>query len=119
MALFHALIRTHHITSRKKIAQLRKAANKHECYALLRSGGYPGIMYCKGSEQGVREWVAAVQQLRYKDFQLAVRPELIGSEVAQSEEQPRLVEVPSVNDFAAAMKERGLSAWWERAMGFS
>lgn len=61
MALFHALIRTHHITSRKKVAHLRKAADKHACYALLRSGGYPGIMYCKGDEQGVRDWVSTVQ----------------------------------------------------------
>ena len=61
MALFHALIRTHHITSRKKVAHLRKAAGKFECYALLRSGGCPGIMYCKGSEEAVRGWVGTVQ----------------------------------------------------------
>ena len=58
--IYHALIRTHHITSRKKVAHLRKAAAQYDCYALLRSGGCPGIMYCKGSEEGVKEWVAAV-----------------------------------------------------------
>ena len=58
--IYHALIRTHHITSRKKVAHLRKAAAQYDCYALLRSGGSPGIMYCKGSEEGVKEWVAAV-----------------------------------------------------------
>ena len=61
MAFYHALIRTHHITSRKKVASLRKAAAKYGCYALLRSGGCPGIMYCKGNEEGVREWVSTVQ----------------------------------------------------------
>lgn len=61
VSLWHALIRTHHITSRKKVAHLRKAADKYACWALLRSGGSPGIMYCKGSEEGVREWVATVQ----------------------------------------------------------
>jgi hypothetical protein len=61
MTFFHALIRTHHITSRKKVAHLRKATGKYDVYALLRSGGCPGIMYCKGSEDGVREWVATVQ----------------------------------------------------------
>lgn len=61
MSLFHALIRTHHITSRKKVAHLRKAAGKLGCYALLRSGGCPGIMYCKGSEEEVKEWVKTVQ----------------------------------------------------------
>lgn len=64
MSLFHALIRTHHITSRKKVAHLRKAASKFDCYALLRSGGCPGIMYCKGSEEAVREWVGTVQVSR-------------------------------------------------------
>ena len=61
MTLFHALIRTHHITSRKKVAHLRKAASKFDCYALLRSGGCPGIMYCKGGEESVKEWVGTVQ----------------------------------------------------------
>lgn len=39
--------------------------------------------------------------------------------MAQSEEQPGLFEVESVNDFAAAMEKRGISAWWKRAMGFA
>jgi hypothetical protein len=60
-SLWHALIRTHHITSRRKVGHLRKAADRHAIWALLRSGGNPGIMYCKGSEEGVKEWVAAVQ----------------------------------------------------------
>lgn len=59
--LFNALIRTHHITSRKKVAILKKAASNHECYVLLRSGGSPGIMYVEGSERGVEQWVATVQ----------------------------------------------------------
>jgi len=59
--IFHTLIRTHHITSRNKVAHLRKAADKYACYALLRTGGCPGIMYCRGSEDAVREWVSTVQ----------------------------------------------------------
>jgi hypothetical protein len=59
--IYNALIRTHHITSRKKVASLKKAAEKYACYALLRSGGSPGIMYCEGSEVGVRDWVTTVQ----------------------------------------------------------
>lgn len=58
---WNALIRTHHITSRKKVAALRRAAMDHGVFALLRSGGAPGIMYVEGSEAGVRAWVAAVQ----------------------------------------------------------
>lgn len=58
--LFHALIRTHHITSRKKVAKLKQAADFHHVFALLRSGGAPGIMYVEGEERGVRQWVDAV-----------------------------------------------------------
>lgn len=58
---FNALIRTHHITSRKKVVLLKKAAERLSCDVLLRSGGAPGIMYCEGSEDDVRRWVTAVQ----------------------------------------------------------
>lgn len=58
--MYHALIRTHHITSRKKVATLKAAAKNHGCYALLRSGGTPGIMYVRGEEGGVKEWVETV-----------------------------------------------------------
>lgn len=61
-APWHALIRTHHITSRKKIARLRHAASEHGVFAMLRSGGAPGIMYVVGKErESVEGWVASVQ----------------------------------------------------------
>jgi hypothetical protein len=58
--MYHALIRTHHITSRKKVSNLKAAAKKHSCFALLRSGGTPGIMYVRGDEENVMEWVGIV-----------------------------------------------------------
>ncbi|RKU44890.1 hypothetical protein DL546_007616 [Coniochaeta pulveracea] len=119
MALFHALIRTHHITSRKKVAHLRKAAGQFDCYALLRSGGCPGIMYCKGGEEGVKEWVSTVQRLRYKDFYLACKPALIEGKSAQIRDPAGLFEVDTVKEFGVAMDKRGLFDWWGRAMGFS
>ncbi|KAK4169081.1 hypothetical protein QBC43DRAFT_341113 [Cladorrhinum sp. PSN259] len=119
MLLFHALIRTHHITSRKKVTHLRKAAKEFECFALLRSGGCPGIMYCKGSEDGVKNWVGTVQRLRYKDFHLASKPAPIESAAGQLQEHVGLFEIEDVNDFAAAMEQRGISAWWRKAMDFS
>ncbi|KAK4242231.1 hypothetical protein C8A03DRAFT_40359 [Achaetomium macrosporum] len=119
MTFFHALIRTHHITSRKKVAHLRKAAKQFDLYALLRSGGCPGIMYCKGSEHGVNSFVATVQGLRYKDFKLASRPAPIESDAGQRREQTGLSEVESVQEFAAAMEKRGLIQWWKRAMDFA
>jgi len=60
-AIWNALIRTHHITSRKKVAKLKQAAATHNVFALLRSGGCPGIMYVQGSQSGVEDWVAVVQ----------------------------------------------------------
>lgn len=58
---WHALIRTHHITSRKKVAKLRQSASAEDVYALIHNGGPPGIMYVEGDKSGVASWVAAVQ----------------------------------------------------------
>jgi hypothetical protein len=60
MSAWIALIRTHHITSRKKVAALKTAAENHGVFAILRSGGSPGIMYVEGSEEGVKSWVSRV-----------------------------------------------------------
>ena len=59
--MYNALIRTHHITSRKKVAVLKAAAKKLDVYALLRYGGSPGMMYVEGEEDGVRKWVEIVK----------------------------------------------------------
>ena len=58
--MYNALIKTHHVTSRKKIAQLKKAADLHSVYALLRVGGTPGVMYVEGSEESVKGWLGIV-----------------------------------------------------------
>lgn len=58
--LYNALIRTHHITSRKKVAKLKQAASTNAVAVLLRSGGSPGIMYVQGERVGVEEWVGVV-----------------------------------------------------------
>lgn len=68
--MFNALIRTHHITSRKKVTKLKQAAEACDIFALLRSGGCPGIMYVEGNEKGVRQWVDSVHVSRLsKDIQ--------------------------------------------------
>ena len=58
--IWNALIRTHHITSRKKVAKLRQAAGDCQVYALICYGGCPGIMYTEGSYEGVKGWVESV-----------------------------------------------------------
>ncbi|KAF2455563.1 hypothetical protein BDY21DRAFT_289289 [Lineolata rhizophorae] len=116
----HALVKTHHITSRKKVAQLRKAAGKLGCYALLRSGGCPGIMYCRGAPDAVQEWVATVHALRYKDYQLMMRPATVEStRLGQIDHTPGLFEIGTVKGFANAMEQDGLLEWWRHGMKFA
>lgn len=123
-SIFNALIRTHHITSRKKLAALRKAASNNAVYALMCSGGCPGIMYCEGDEDGVKEWVGIVQRLRYKDFQLVKKPAELENLQGQSHLRKALVlgkmeEVESVKEFGARMDALGLWDWWRRGMGYT
>jgi hypothetical protein len=65
---WNALIRTHHITSRKKVAKLKQAAGLHGVFVLLRSSGSPGIMYVEGGKDGVVAWVDVVH---VRDFRLS------------------------------------------------
>jgi hypothetical protein len=115
-SVFNALIRTHHITSRKKLRLVRKAATDHDVdLVLIRSGGSPGIMYAEGrSEVNISEWVAAVQSLRYKDFKCVRRPAecLVTLPEARS---PKFTEVSSVSEFSEEMDRRKLGNWWKEA----
>jgi hypothetical protein len=140
--LYNALIRTHHITSRKKVAALKRAADTHQCAVLLRSGGCPGIMYVEGvGKDRVEMWVDVVRKLRYKDFQLVTRPGVVDVEKepwekSGSEKEDNkmgkdkgssvglgialgLNEVESVKEFGSFMAKRGVWNWWRRGMGYA
>ena len=120
MAIWAALIRTHHITSRKKVVTLKAAAKNFDCSALLRSGGTPGVMYCEGREDSVQKWVDSVHNLRYKDYQLVAPPGPAPGEALRVE--PRgfaFEEVATVKQFGAKMEEKGLTEWWREAMGYA
>ncbi|KAJ5429057.1 hypothetical protein N7491_006073 [Penicillium cf. griseofulvum] len=131
--LYNALIRTHHITSRKKVAALKRAADTHQCAVLLRSGGCPGIMYVEGAKERVESWVDVVRRLRYKDFQLVTRPGVVedegkgkengnGNEKKDGEKWDLAVgldEVESVKEFGGIMAKRGVWKWWRRGMGYT
>ena len=64
MVLYRALIKTHHILSRKKIATVTKAAKKFSCAVYLKTGA-PGVMIgeCEGEEgeQDLKGWVGSVK----------------------------------------------------------
>ncbi|QKX57260.1 uncharacterized protein TRUGW13939_04369 [Talaromyces rugulosus] len=122
--LFNALIRTHHITSRKKVAVLKKAADTYNCYVLLRTGGCPGVMYVEsGREEDVSAWVNTVQRLRYKDYQLVTRPGPQADEgypkSSTISTDPGLREVDSIKEFGSLMKDRGVLGWWRKGMGYA
>ncbi|KAI8956832.1 hypothetical protein F5Y11DRAFT_129448 [Daldinia sp. FL1419] len=112
--IFAALIRTHHITSRKKLARVKKAAALHNLHVLIRSGGSPGIMYAEGPDEvAVSNWVNMVQALRYKDFQCARKPAAQKIRGAVSRTQGGgFEEVSSVTEFGERMEQRGLGSWW-------
>ena len=61
--LFRALLRTHHMTSRKKVAAVSKAAKKFDCAVYLKTG-VPGVMIAECGEdgkEGLAGWVAFVK----------------------------------------------------------
>lgn len=128
MSIYTALIRTHHITSRRKISSLKSAAKKLDCYALLRSNGVPGLMYVEAeTARASQAWVDTVRELRYKDYQLVAGVARVEAGagagggrvlVVQRGQYGLLEEVESVKEFAGAMDERGLGVWWRTAMGY-
>ena len=118
MPIYHALIRTHHITSRKKVARLKAAAKQLQCYALLRSGGIPGVMYVRGDDEvRVQQWVDTVHALKYKDYQLAAPVDVV-EEQQQSTKIGILEEVETLKEMGAQMDAKGIQKWWRAAMGF-
>ncbi|KAK8075655.1 hypothetical protein PG997_010318 [Apiospora hydei] len=122
--LYTALIRTHHITSRKKLQRVKKSALQHELpFVLVRSGGAPpGIMYAEAPEESpLAAWVASVHDLRYKDFQCvrkpALQPVLLGAS-GKAAQSPSFKELETTTEFGRVMEEKGLGNWWRIGMGY-
>ncbi|KAF4963769.1 hypothetical protein FSARC_8252 [Fusarium sarcochroum] len=124
-SLFNCLIRTHHITSRKKLQRVRRAAQQLNVdWLLVRSGGSPGIMFAEArDEAGLTEWVSTVQALRYKDFRCVAKPAPTEGDVVKEKKDGDVMktgfdETESVAVFAKMMDEKGLGRWWKRGMGY-
>ena len=61
---FRALIKTHHMTSRKKISHLSKAAKTLSCAVVFKTGRPPGVMIAEADdEDSLTEWVDTVKVL--------------------------------------------------------
>ncbi|OTA65320.1 hypothetical protein K449DRAFT_403912 [Hypoxylon sp. EC38] len=110
--IYTTLIRTHHITSRKKLSRVKKIAALYNLQVLIRSGGSPGIMYAEGSDEAaVNSWVSSVQALRYKDFHCAQKP--AANQIRRDGPiKDGFDEVTSVAEFGERMEQRGLGGWW-------
>lgn len=63
--MYRTLIKTHHMTSRKKITAICKAAKKFDCAIYLKTGGHPpGVMIAECEEEGdegLAGWVDTVK----------------------------------------------------------
>ncbi|KAI9052985.1 hypothetical protein LZ554_003256 [Drepanopeziza brunnea f. sp. 'monogermtubi'] len=115
------LIKTHHMTSRKKILAITKAAQRCSCAVLLKTGRRPpGVMLAEGEGEGAEAWLEVVRKLRYKDFHLmkrAVVPRrgLVGIEPGE------VRELTSMRDLGAFLQEEGnaeMYEWWRVHMGY-
>lgn len=116
--IFVTLIRTHHVTSRKKLQRVKKAAAHFDVpFVLVRYGGCPGLMYGESPDaSSLGSWVSAVKDLRYKDFQCVYKPE--SRELVDVPPKPPMPssafnETESVSEFGQLMDLKGLGGWFK------
>ncbi|POS70428.1 hypothetical protein DHEL01_v211179 [Diaporthe helianthi] len=124
--LFITLIRTHHVTSRKKLQRVKKAAAHFDIpFVLVRYGGSPGLMYAESHEgNNLGSWVSAVKFLRYKDFQCVYKPEMRALPVGHDSPAAATGRVPagafneteSVSSFGQIMESKGLGEWFKTGL---
>ncbi|KAL8893643.1 MAG: hypothetical protein Q9192_005067 [Flavoplaca navasiana] len=115
--MYRALIKTHHMTSRKKIQAITKSAKQHSCSVLLKTGKPPGVMIAEGTEDAVKQWVEGVKRLRYKDYRF-LRLEAVTS--GQWITTPgKVEEFGAMKDLSAHLEECEVWEWWAEHMGFT
>ncbi|TVY90211.1 hypothetical protein LAWI1_G003667 [Lachnellula willkommii] len=120
MALQRILIKTHHMTSRKKIAIITRATKRLECSVLLKVGANPGIMLCEGQQNHASEWETVVRKLRYKDMRLLKRESISELHLATlGVREGDVKEMEEVKDFAKFLeKDPRLFHSWRVGMGY-
>lgn len=118
-SVFAALIRTHHVTSRKKLQRVKKAAANFDLpFVLVRYGGSPGLMYGESPDPAsLASWVSAVKDLRYKDFQCVCKPEEKDvDDVPSLDARGPFNEIESVSSFGRVMEQKGLGEWFKTGL---
>ncbi|TVY46663.1 hypothetical protein LOCC1_G003759, partial [Lachnellula occidentalis] len=120
MALQRILIKTHHMTSRKKIGIITRATKRLDCSVLLKVGANPGIMLCEGHENRASEWETVVRKLRYKDMRLLKRESISELHLATlGVKEGDVEEMEEIKDFAKLLeKDPRLFHSWRVGMGY-
>ncbi|KAE9371345.1 hypothetical protein N431DRAFT_483897 [Stipitochalara longipes BDJ] len=115
--IHRVLIKTHHMTSRRKILTLTRAASNLQCSVLLKTGPHPpGIMLAEG--ESADDWLKVVKKLRYKDFRLMAKDEV--AERRFDVEPGKVIELTSMKEFAAFLeRDPVIYGWWRAKMGFT
>lgn len=118
-SIFATLIRTHHVTSRKKLQRVKKAAAHFDLpFVLVRYGGSPGLMYGESTDvASLVSWVSAVKDLRYKDFQCVCKPEPkeVGH-VSLALPSGPFHEMNTVLEFGRIMDQKSLGDWFKAGL---
>ena len=124
MPLYRALIKTHHMTSRKKIQSLTRAAKTLHCAVVIKTGRPPGVMIVEAvndseseAQKAVESWVGVIKRLRYKDHQLLRMESLAKGNLGL--EAGRVREFEEMKEFGKYLEECGMWQWWREHMGFA
>ncbi|KAL9025858.1 MAG: hypothetical protein Q9180_007580, partial [Flavoplaca navasiana] len=146
IVMYRALIKTHHMTSQKKIQAITKSAKQHSCSVFLKTGKPPGVMIAEGTEDAVKQWVEGVkvgstrssipfskrinfytrsvraqtqmkQRLRYKDYRLLRLEAVTMGQLATT--RGYVTEFGAMKDLSAHLEECEVWEWWAEHMGFT
>ena len=116
--LYRALIKTHHMTSRKKIQSLTRAAKGYNCAVVIKTGRPPGVMLAESTNRNdIEAWVQTVRRLRYKDYSL-MKMESVGQGQLKVE-MGHVQEFQELKDFGRYLEECSIWQWWREHMGFA
>ena len=126
MPLHRALIKTHHMTSRKKIQTLTKAAKSLHCSVVIKTGRPPGVMIVEATndseneaKKAVEAWVGVVRGLRYKDYQLLKMEEVPTGGGMLGVDAGNVREFEEMKELGKFLEECEVREWWREHMGFA
>lgn len=126
MPLHRALIKTHHMTSRKKIQTIAKAAKSLHCSVVIKTGRPPGVMLVEATndseteaKKAVEAWVGVVRRLRYKDYQLLKMEGIVTGGGRLGVEAGCVREFDEMKELGKFFEECGVRVWWREHMGFA